>query len=577
MLLDPRLPFLVGIPLVGALVWTLYEEAPMPGDLSLAHGELPGFEGGNSCRICHQPEGLTVGCLSCHDEIESQLDDGTGYHGFLDQRSESMRCETCHQEHHGEGFRLVNEISWEGQQIRAFDHPHVDYGLSGSHLSLNCAECHVDMREAPFVLADFPGHERSQTFLGLSQTCGQCHDDPHANGLVNDCSQCHGQETFGPPEFDHGEHFPLSGGHGGLQCSDCHEFPDLDVEIEEHPFPFHEVRGKTCAECHETPHRVAFQEDCNACHRGTDPLWTVAARNMTAQRHLQTGFDLMVPHDAVACQKCHEPTLPYDERHPDPADPHYDRERNSCQGCHEDVHRGQFEADYNECRDCHDSRFFVPTNFGHAAHANEFVLAGAHKAVDCTRCHEVEGPEHIRQFAGTPNSCKECHQDPHAGQFADRIAENDCTACHRGEADTFRIQPFDHTERTGFELEGAHAQADCRKCHVEKTFDHGGQMVRARRFPNTPKECASCHKDVHRGQFEDYDSCSVCHVSQSEWHAIEFDHNTQSRFVLEGAHLGVTCQECHQPVTLEDESVFVRYKPLGRKCVDCHEIDSRNR
>ena len=42
-----------------------------------------------------------------------------------------------------------------------------------------------------------------------------------------------------------------------------------------------------------------------------------------------------------------------------------------------------------------------------------------------------------------------------------------------------------------------------------------------------------------------------------------------------GNHLGVACSQCHRPVVLEDKTVVVQYKPLGRECRDCHDIDPK--
>ncbi len=79
--------------------------------------------------------------------------------------------------------------------------------------------------------------------------------------------------------------------------------------------------------------------------------------------------------------------------------------------------------------------------------------------------------------------------------------------------------------------------------------------------------------DVHRQQLVDYGKCDSCHTSFSNWKDLEFDHNTQSRFSLEGAHATVACSRCHLPMKVADGSEVVQYKPLGRECVDCHEID----
>ncbi len=113
--------------------------------------------------------------------------------------------------------------------------------------------------------------------------------------------------------------------------------------------------------------------------------------------------------------------------------------------------------------------------------------------------------------------------------------------------------------------------AQCNDCHVEHRFP-GNPPVLARRYGGTPKDCASCHKDVHHGQFRESGECSSCHVSSADWQVMEFDHDTQSRFPLLGVHATLSCAGCHRKVQLEDGSDVVHYRPMGRECGDCHEI-----
>jgi Zn finger protein HypA/HybF involved in hydrogenase expression len=51
-----------------------------------------------------------------------------------------------------------------------------------------------------------------------------------------------------------------------------------------------------------------------------------------------------------------------------------------------------------------------------------------------------------------------------------------------------------------------------------------------------------------------------------EWGQAVFDHNAQTAFRLEGAHVRVECETCHrQPLTAQMR--------LGRYCADCHKSD----
>ena len=99
-----------------------------------------------------------------------------------------------------------------------------------------------------------------------------------------------------------------------------------------------------------------------------------------------------------------------------------------------------------------------------------------------------------------------------------------------------------------------------------------GSTLITQKFSDTPKECASCHTDVHRGQFEDYAGCDVCHTSHDRFGDITFDHDTQSDWPLDGAHEKVPCAQCHVPEPHLDGGEVVRFKPIPHECGDCHDI-----
>jgi hypothetical protein len=197
-----------------------------------------------------------------------------------------------------------------------------------------------------------------------------------------------------------------------------------------------------------------------------------------------------------------------------------------------------------------------------------FPLTGSHRAVACNACHEKDA-RGVRRFDGVNRQCRGCHEAPHGRQFA-RAREKSCTACHRGDATTFRIEPFDHARKAGYPLTGAHAQATCNACHRS---DQAG----VRRYRGTATACASCHTDPHRGQFRRNGAtdCEACHGSTVAWNDMEFDHTRQTRFPLDRAHEQVACDRCHFSVKQPDGARVVQYRPLGTQCRDCHEFDKR--
>ncbi len=575
LLLNSRIFIICGSGLIFVVVGLLYGLSPIPNDLSKAHSQVITDKDLSTCNSCHSGTGLSDGCLSCHEEIAGQLEEQRGYHFYLAQDGELL-CGECHVEHLGGKFQLVNSISWGEQEIDAFTHPHVEFNLQGAHDQLDCAQCHEENLKEPFRLEKYDHVAREHSYLGLDQLCTTCHNDPHAGGMTGACDDCHGQDEFDPTvHFDHNVHFPLVGGHDNLDCSACHIMPSAGAAPEERPWPFIEVRGTICQDCHQSPHDAQFEEKCEECHVGTEGDWTSAHDKMTAERHYQVGFNLGPPHDNVDCSGCHNPDLPFLERHPDKTSNTYNRQQENCVGCHTDVHRNQFDTYYSRCLDCHEPMRFLPTTFNHERHSKRYELTGAHIATPCNGCHQYDEDLGARRFIKTSHNCRDCHQDLHAGQFDAEILDRDCVACHSPHADTFSLSPFNHEEETGYKLIGQHQFADCQQCHVEVAVEYQGKTVVANRYRGTPQNCESCHRDVHRGQFTDYPSCESCHVSCAHWSVIQFDHQTQTRFPLEGAHLNVPCSGCHKPEQLEDGYTMVRYKPLGRECQDCHDVDPR--
>lgn len=134
----------------------------------------------------------------------------------------------------------------------------------------------------------------------------------------------------------------------------------------------------------------------------------------------------------------------------------------------------------------------------------------------------------------------------------------DCTLCHAGsDWNTIREDfEFDHEAETGVPLTGAHARAECIRCHN----DRGPVEVFAARG------CAGCHENVHRGQLGD--RCVDCHSDQ-DWRPHEsIAEHARTGFPLIGAHAGVTCWMCHASA---EEGVFTG---VSTDCASCHAGDA---
>jgi hypothetical protein len=111
----------------------------------------------------------------------------------------------------------------------------------------------------------------------------------------------------------------------------------------------------------------------------------------------------------------------------------------------------------------------------------------------------------------------------------------------------------------------------CEECH------------RSLRFKDASLPCASCHRDQHHeGRLGP--NCALCH-NPNGWMRWRFDHDTQTRYPLTGAHRDLNCHACHATknvtkITLATDCYSCHVKDdvhrgaLGRTCERCHVTTS---
>lgn len=322
-----------------------------------------------------------------------------------------------------------------------------------------------------------------------------------------------------------------------------------------------------CQSCHERGQRVTA-EKCLTCH---EPV---------AERiNRKAGVHASVTNDCVSCHVEHAGLdgvlrpfnqsqfdhggvtgFPIDGKHSrlpgDCAACHKERSfltlSSSCASCHADVHKGSLGS---TCTSCHTTKTTFREPGGTFDHSKAgFPLRGAHQTTACTGCHVDQ------RFRGIQfRSCTNCHTDPHRQALGPT-----CTSCHT--ETSWRTQKLDHN-RTNFPLKGLHAEVRCAACHKQSAA-----LVK-------PKSdtCASCHVDIHRGNFKE--DCSSCHT-ESGFQRAPFDHTTTT-FALTGAHLTLECATCHKPALPAGRSrtqqraarppSVLDFRGLQATCVSCHE------
>jgi hypothetical protein len=161
---------------------------------------------------------------------------------------------------------------------------------------------------------------------------------------------------------------------------------------------------------------------------------------------------------------------------------------------------------------------------------------------DCGKCYEER----------LGRNCYGCHK------FDDVHKSNEgqlCDRCHN--VQSWRKEVFFDHDITKFPLIGLHAVTPCEECHIEATYK------------GTSIDCVGCHKakDIHELRLGP--KCGICH-NPNGWGLWDYDHNSRSNFILDGAHLGVECRSCH--------NVAVRGRiRLSKDCYSCHINDSIHR
>jgi hypothetical protein len=255
---------------------------------------------------------------------------------------------------------------------------HVDFPLVGSHLPVDCEDCHIAGAAEQGLASGF----ESGWVDELSMDCLGCHVDTreayypnfnHGNGAT--CSAdggCHSVtdncwrevaaacltppptpptgEPTPPPPGHNGElalRFPLEGPHGGTACTACH------------PGAFDEQVGgaNACESCHPRalpdgpgdghypPQNLTAGDGargCKACHAAEGPDETLIVPPDWAAGGVVHDFHW--PHNgADACLDCH--LTPGSQTATD---------YTCTSGCHDDLSAADYHADPNgPCADCH--------------------------------------------------------------------------------------------------------------------------------------------------------------------------------------------------------------------------------
>ncbi len=153
-----------------------------------------------ACASCHtngQFTGLSATCVSCHlKDFNSATNPNHVTSAF------PQTCEVCH-----------STTAWSPA---SFNHNQTSFPLTGAHVNVACASCHIN-----------------NVFAGTPADCYSCHkteyqttNNPNhaASGFPTTCASCHNTTSWTGATFNHSQ-FPIYSGnhaHAWTTCGDCH-------------------------------------------------------------------------------------------------------------------------------------------------------------------------------------------------------------------------------------------------------------------------------------------------------------------------------------------------------------------
>jgi len=318
--------------------------------------------------------------------------------GQFSERPDKGECGGCH-----------TVDGWKPSLFGVKEHASAAYPLTGKHLTLECAKCHIPAGPDTKYRIPF-------------EHCLDCHKDAHNGQFAvapykNECERCHTVQGFQPSTYTIALHqktrFPLAGAHLAVICAECHRagFGGAAPGV----IPYH-FGDRTCTGCHADPHHGEFNDKmaqkrkdgtsmgCEACH--TVKSWT----DLPSFDHSKTSFPLLGAHMKVACDQCHKPAGPEGKI----TEVSFKSTPAACSGCHADIHAGQFVKAGKPlpCERCHDSKRWKPSNFDHET-GTDFSLKGAHEKVACGDCHNgyrIVNGKRVLFYRPTPRQCVDCHE-----------------------------------------------------------------------------------------------------------------------------------------------------------------------
>jgi hypothetical protein len=350
------------------------------------------------CAACHGEGrgwgGLSVDCWSCHaDEFAATTTPDHEAAGYPHD------CRTCH------GFD-----GWRPALGTAHE-PGGPFPLEGGHAGVACTVCHGERGSGPLSPACYGCHAADYR--------GTVDPDHVAQGFPPTCGDCHTvfawRPATGTAHLPDGP-FPLTGGHAGRACEQCHDTSDFAAV------------PRDCMGCHRADYDATAAPDhaaeqfptaCQQCH--TTASWEGAM----PPEHGPTGsFPLTAGHAGRRCTGCHDPQ-------------DYGAVSAACDACHRDDYDGTTNPDHGAralplaCATCHTTQGWRPSLTAAYEAVHRFpIRSGDHRNLGCAECHPTA--------TWAEFTCTDCHahtraemDDEHLGEVSGySYSTAACYRCH---------------------------------------------------------------------------------------------------------------------------------------------------
>ena len=293
--------------------------------------------------------------------------------------------------------------SWTGA---TFDHSQTAFPLTGAHLTVQCATCHVGGNFTTVPTACYGCHQADFT--------GTTNPNHVSSGFPQDCSICHTTTSWANATFDHSTTpFPLTGAHTSVACGTCHVNGNFTTV------------PTACYGCHQTDfqnttnpsHTAAgFPQDCSVCHNTTS--WDGATFN-----HANTGFTLTGAHTTTPCLSCHVNNV-------------FAGTPTDCYSCHTTEYQTVTNPNHvsagfpKTCDTCHTTASWLGAVFNHTQFP---IYSGNHRQGVWTTCADC----HVNSSDYSVFSCINCHthnktstDQNHSGVRGYVYNSLNCYQCH---------------------------------------------------------------------------------------------------------------------------------------------------